>query len=499
MIDEYEMNEEDYYAQFTEEMSVIKTELPAIMKAWANTATSYSKYNDTPASLMFFNLLSSVCKDFVHIPDGDLSDDIRIHLCWIQTSGTGKSTMWRFVGPIAKSLYKKINETGKHPPTLISNGQIMDTNFDIFSLVDYTDAALIGYMDKKLIKNDEDAELHGGEIGDAYFERVAGALEGSGLAHWDEFEYSGVFKESQHKSSSIVYLNTLMNSLTGESWEITKQLKEGGQITCYCQRTVVSMTYPPRNLQEIMATTGVLPRMVMYVHDVPSFIQDKIRRELIGQFGIITERKEPPTERFANNLFEIYNLVKERFVEVGCDPLKTMTYTQDARDRLLYEYDKMDRYIKDARQEVKEILDVFITRLNQNLKKMAVLCSIAQSRSIKDKDKRFIVTGKNVEQAGQIAEKCYITLVAWLERSLRVRRTSVTEKSMLSTFKTVYVAMEKDEDGFISKKDFLSEVKRESKKSQASVYNYFKSIENLFEIEKQGRAVFIKFKGEEKK
>jgi hypothetical protein len=59
--------------------------------------------------------------------------------------------------------------------------------------------------------------------------------------------------------------------------------------------------------------------------------------------------------------------------------------------------------------------------------------------------------------------------------------------------------MEKDEDGFISKKDFLSEVKRESKKSQASVYNYFKSIENLFEIEKQGRAVFIKFKGEEKK
>jgi len=500
MIDEYEMNEEDYWAQFTEDMGAVsKTELPAIMKAWADTATSYSKHNDTPALLMYYNLLSAVCKDFVHIPDGDLTDDIRIHLCWIQTSGTGKSTLWRFVGPITKSVFKKINETGTHPPQLRDGGEIADTFFDVFSLVDYTDAALIGYMDKKIIRNDEEAELHGEQIGDVYYERVAGALEGNGIAHWDEFEYSGIFKESQHKGNSIVYLNTLMNSLTGESWVINKQLKEGGVVNCYCQRTVVAMTYPPRNLQEIMATTGVLPRMVMYVHDVPSFVQDKIRRELISQFGVITEREEPPTERFANNIFEIYNLVKERFVEVGCDPLKTMTYTQEARDRLLYEYDKMDNYISDSRKEVKEILDVFITRLNQNLKKMAVLCSISQARSIRDKDKRFIVTGKNVEQAGQIAEKCYITLVAWLERSLRVRRTSVTEKSMLSTFKTVYVAMEKDEDGFISKKDFLSEVKRESKKSQASVYNYFKSIENLFEIEKQGRAVFIKFKGEEKK
>ena len=194
MIDEYEMNEEDYWAQFTEDMGAVsKTELPAIMKAWADTATSYSKHNDTPALLMYYSLLSAVCKDFVHIPDGDLTDDIRIHLCWIQTSGTGKSTLWRFVGPITKSVFKKINETGTHPPQLRDAGEIADTFFDVFSLVDYTDAALIGYMDKKIIRNDEEAELHGEQIGDNYYERVAGALEGNGIAHWDEFEYSGIF------------------------------------------------------------------------------------------------------------------------------------------------------------------------------------------------------------------------------------------------------------------------------------------------------------------
>jgi hypothetical protein len=30
MIDEYEMNEEDYYAQFTEEMSVVKRNYPLL-------------------------------------------------------------------------------------------------------------------------------------------------------------------------------------------------------------------------------------------------------------------------------------------------------------------------------------------------------------------------------------------------------------------------------------------------------------------------------------
>lgn len=497
MIDEEEMNEEDYN-NFMEGLRHETVELPAIMKAWIETASDYSKYNEIPAGLCFFNLLGQMCKDFVHIPDGDLTDDVRVHVCWIQTSGTGKSTMWRFVGPISKSVFKKINENAKHPPKVRELGQVSDTHFDLFSLVDYTDAALVGYKDRKTIKNDEESEEHGSPIGDFYFERVAGALEGSGIAHWDEFEYSGIFKESQHKSSSIVYLNTLMNSITGDSWIINKQLKEGGVMNCYCERSVLAMTYPPQNLQTIMATTGVLPRMVMYVHDVPSFVQDKIRRELINQFGIKTKRTEPPTEKFAKAIFEIYQLTRERFLEVGCNPLDTMTYTDDARAQLMIQYEKMDNFINDERQEVKEILDVFITRLNQNLKKMAVLCSIAQSRAISDKSLRFRVTGRNVEQAASITEKCYKTLVAWLNRSLRVRKTSVTEKSMMTIFKSKYLSMDKDEEGFISKRDYLSEVKLESKKSQASVYNYFKSIENLFEIDKQGRAVFIKFKGDEK-
>jgi hypothetical protein len=55
MIDEYEMNEEDWYAQFTEDLGAVsQAELPAIMRAWNETATGFSKYifNVASASLI---------------------------------------------------------------------------------------------------------------------------------------------------------------------------------------------------------------------------------------------------------------------------------------------------------------------------------------------------------------------------------------------------------------------------------------------------------------
>ena len=209
-------------------------------------------------------------KDFIVIPSGQGREDTRVHFCWIQTSGTGKSTMWNFVGPVAKGTFKMINELPherKHPP-YIRNPETpalsMPRYFDIFGITDYTDSVLIGGYDKDV--NDD---------GEIEYTRRPGVLEGNGLAHWDEFEYSGIFKQSQHKENSIVYLNTLMNSLVGESWIISKALTSFGNMVmeCFCERSVLAMTYPPNNLNDIIAEKGVLQRMILFVWDVPEFIQ----------------------------------------------------------------------------------------------------------------------------------------------------------------------------------------------------------------------------------
>ena len=56
---------------------------------------------------------------------------------------------------------------------------------------------------------------------------------------------------------------------------------------CFCERSVIAMTYPPNNLNDIMAEKGVLQRMILFVWDVPEFIQHQMRVEQIEKAGIL--------------------------------------------------------------------------------------------------------------------------------------------------------------------------------------------------------------------
>ena len=166
-------------------------DLPAIVEEYVKAAVQVSNGNYIPASISFFTILGQIVKDFIHIPYGQGREDTRIHFCWIQTSGTGKSTLWNFVGPVANKTFKMINKRSNdeslkmaHPPLITNSAEPtvpkeMPRTFDIFGLTDYTDAVLIGGYSK---------EREGGEGDDAPTwtdKRNPGKLEGNGLAHWD--------------------------------------------------------------------------------------------------------------------------------------------------------------------------------------------------------------------------------------------------------------------------------------------------------------------------
>ena len=73
--------------------------------------------------------------------------------------------------PIVKECFKLVND--KH-----------GTEFDLFDITDYTDAALIGSMEKKKeLIQDEDGNTTEIEVD----VQIDGQLEGDGLAIWDEF------------------------------------------------------------------------------------------------------------------------------------------------------------------------------------------------------------------------------------------------------------------------------------------------------------------------
>ena len=483
-----EYDEEEYMETFETNAGVFSEALPKVVRDFQKSAVEVSHYNDIPAAISFFTILGQICKDFITIPNGRNHEDTRIHFCWIQTSGTGKSTLWNFVGPVANRTFAKINDLNKHPAFLNKDKVPMTRYFDTFGVTDYTDSVLVGGFTESL--DDE---------GNKEWERNPGVLEGSGLAHWDEFEYSGIFKQTQHKDNAIVYLNTLMNSLAGESWVISKALSSyGGEVMeCFCERSVLAMTYPPSNLNAVMAEKGVLQRMLMYIWDVPEFVQHKMRLEQIEKAGTIEEVNQP-IDKYVKAMFELYEKTQERFNEVGGDPLKTMTYTEDFNQVLRLEYENMRAYLHNTRSDVSAIAGNFTTRLMKILYKMSVLCSVASAPSITDKDQRFIVTGHNVRQAATIIRQCYMTLVDWLERSLRVQRQSIADNSLESSFIEVYTKMDKDDEGFVNKTLLLTEVRNKVKKSQAQIYRHYEVIRHKFDEMRIGRSVYAKYnKGDE--
>tara|TARA_R110001592_G_scaffold302364_1_gene574276 strand:- start:1755 stop:3221 length:1467 start_codon:yes stop_codon:yes gene_type:complete len=465
-----ELTEEQYEQKLLDSAKAYDESLPKIVKEFTKSAEEVSHRNGIPASICFFNLLGQVTKDFITIPNGRNHEDTRIHFCWIQTSGTGKSTLWNFIGPIANRTFKLINEANKHPPLLRDNLP-MNRIFNTFGVTDYTDSVLIGGYDKNV---DDDGEIE--------YERRPGVLEGNGLAHWDEFEYSGIFKQTQHKENSIVYLNTLMNSLAGESWIISKALTSfGGMVMeCFCERSVLAMTYPPSNLNDIIAEKGVLQRMLLFVWDVPEFLQHKMRIEQIEKAGTV-EEVTAPIDKYSNAMYKIYQTTQERFIEVNGDPLKTMKYGKDFSDILRLEYETMRREIQTYPPHVAKIAGNFTTRLLKILIKMSVLCSVASAPSIKNKEERFIVTGYNVRQAGQIVRKCYTSLLDWLTDSLTKKRKSIAENSLESVFIDTYNKMKKDDEGFVNKTTLLTDVRKKAKKSRAQIYRHFDIVRHKFE------------------
>jgi hypothetical protein len=483
---------------------------PKLVREYVESATEVSHGNSIPASISCFSILGQICKDFIIIPKGRNLLDTRIHFCWIQTSGTGKSTLWNFIKPVSEEVYKLIN-AGNHPAR-IGKDLINEDNeemishprtFDTFSLVDYTDAVLIGgwsKQDEMMPSDENDPFSEEVPTGKQIPKRNAGLLEGNGLAHWDEFEYSGIFKQSMHQEKAIPYLNTLMNSLGYESgWQISKALQsyDNKIMECICERSVLAMTYPPENLIDVIATKGVLQRMLMYVKNVPKEVQHKMRLEQLETAGVIIDN-DAPVDKFANAIYEVYKLTQERFNEVGGDPLKTITYGTEFQPTLKLAYLHMQQDLLGTPLQVDKVADNFTTRMLDMLIKMAVLCCVAESPSIKDKGQRFIVTGKNVRQAERIVRQCYISLVSWLKQSLKVKANTVTDKAMLKKFRIVFKDMKKNANGFVGKTKYIAATMAYSEKSKAQVHRDIKEIEELFITEKEGTRVFIKFKGDKK-
>ena len=237
-----------------------------------------------------------------------------------------------------------------------------------------------------------------------------------------------------------MYLNKFMNTLHGENWIIRKKLRDGDIIECRCQRSIYATTYIPKTLTSVIAEKGVIQRTLIYIKEVPQEVQDELREKVLDEVGTI-KPKDAPIKKFAQNFVIIYESLRKRFDESGRDPLQTITFGKGYNDALKNESIKMRNYVANSRPEVFEIAGNFITRLNQTMTRLSVLCCIAEAPNIKDPSKRYIVTERHARQASSLIRQCYKSLVSWLDVALKVKTHALHERVGINAFREAYEAV----------------------------------------------------------
>lgn len=472
---------EDYYEiEMVDEPT--DERLPKVIRDWTNMFGQVSRQNEYPATLAYFNLLGAILKDYVIIPFGYTMEDCRIHVCWIQNARSGKSVLNDFYSTIAKKTFNKIDE-------LENNEEPYHTLFDI---IDTTDAALIGATKKvpnpDYIKDRETGRYPEGEAKEIDIP-VIGALEGSGIALFDEFESVGIFTKKANKDNVTMYFQRFMNKLTTDGYLISKKLAHGPTIICDCQRSVFATTYPPEHLTEVITQKGVLQRMFLYIREVPKDTLHEMRSELVHSIGTIKEINAP-TDKYAKSMILIYNEVKMR-IDEGTRPQEMVTFADGCTDVIDSEYKNMIKYLEKLPEKVRKVVSSFETNTLLYLTKFAVLCTIAEMG--REDNQRWVVYPRNIRQGAWIVRQGYMSLVAWMSTYLRAERVSVADNVGIDEYTNAYHNCN-NKDGWVNKAEMKIMCEERHDIPPARFYRVWPKISYRFRSKKIGKTTYVKLK-----
>ena len=73
-----------------------------LFKGYLDHFNSISIDNEIPGMLSFFFIQGQIAVPYVRIPWGSTHLDPRVHSFWIQSSRTGKSIAWEFIGDVLR-------------------------------------------------------------------------------------------------------------------------------------------------------------------------------------------------------------------------------------------------------------------------------------------------------------------------------------------------------------------------------------------------------------
>jgi len=518
IFDEYD-NEEEIENELEKEI-----ELPTIVANFEKVATSYSRRNGLPAKVGYYAILGDLVKHMIEIPFDTTTVDTRIHMAWIQTARTGKSTLINYVfEPLLNEIYKDLA-----------------LESEVLKLVDYTTASLVGsYSENK--RFDELAEDKWDTANKTSRETYAqiqaspyntqerttrqnaaqkilddaekiyentrtkwhieyGPLHGEGVWFADEFEGSGVFKDRSHKENMNIVFQTIMNNFHSGSNVYDRILTGKPTISLDSKYTIIACTFPPENLYKTVAEKGTLQRFLPYICEVEDDIVTIMRKDVIKGFGVISQKRGPPLE-LKKGIIEIYKQVERRYKEMGEDAQFTLNYHPSTIDAMNSEHANILKYIEHVNPETRAIIRLFEMNLMEYIGKLAVLNCISMAPSIKNQADKFTVLPTHIRQGALIVRECYTTLVDWLEDSLRIKhnKARLMKQSGFKKFKDLFEVVlgkapehQKREGNYVTLSFFTTEATKSWQCSDRTVARELKKLKEYVDYAKEGKVKFIR-------
>jgi len=485
-VDEWELYDALAKVNDNSDLEVIrskKIEMPKDVIRWKNVVGEFSLYNEYSAKMSYFVSLGQILKDSVRVPIGRLALDPRIHYCWIQTSRSGKTTMFDFLCPVWERTFELINA---YPTTRNQLPLTGVRNFTLNNPDSFTDQALLGTM-KMNVPNPEynrqeareDDDYDTPEFTDV---TIFGSLYGSGIIAFDEFEHSGIFKESQHKQETVMLFQKFMNRLDSKSHLIKKRLTEWGKdLVVDSQRSLWATTLPPEGLEKVILTKGVFQRMWLYVRDVPESLRAQMEEDYIDMVGEILEDEDGSSvyhEEFSEMLYNTYRWVQDRLEAVDGDKRKVVTWSEDGQKALKNVWRGMKKYMNTFDDSIYEALNTFLMNMINNICIAAALCAVSERSTV--------ITAKHIKQGRQLTDESFDSITSWFTEKLKKKPKRFSDKSNEKMYIAAYNATNpkvkvNGTNGWVDKKLMIESFRKNEQCGRNKFYRHWHSVKHIFE------------------
>ena len=470
--------------------------LPDDVKRWVDVVGQYSLHNEYPATMGYFVTIGQILKDSVRIPIGRLALDPRIHFCWIQSARSGKTTMFDFLMPVWNRLFELTNThpTRLREPRLPLRGV---KEFNLQNPDSFTDQALLGTLKVNQPNPDYDrgqANEEDYNIPEVTDIPIYGSLFGSGIIAFDEFEHSGIFKESQHKSETVMLFQKFMNRLDSDTHLIKKRLTEWGKdLIVDSQRSLWATTLPPEGLERVILTKGVFQRMWLYVREVPESLKQKMEEEYISNIGMIIDGDENAnsqyTEEFAEMLYSTYRWVQNRLEQVNGDRRKVVVWSPDAQKKLMVVHRGMRKYMEGIEDQVFEALNTFLMNIINNISIAAALCAISE--------RTHIIQPRHIDMGRQLTDASFDSITTWFSDKLKASPKRRISNQTESIYRTVYNSCKKvridGENGWVLKTTLVHSYAKHLGCATSKFYRTWPDVKHLFD-EKRNKKSYVKLR-----